>query len=410
MKKKVQINEAPVILESRGDVIKTKKQKLTIIDKNRITLDSKHKKYLADFYCKKSTLPLLKSELSVLSTQLNLIKDTLSIMDNRQKSLLLDKICKLKTTIYEIENNKDEVKYFYNTLSILKKYYKPEISGQQDTDEEEMIIIGNKLQKNNVIDKFSNDNKAELYDKYLSTIDSISHKKNNVVDSIQDTCSLCSAELVINTLDGTITCTECGDSQRILIDNGKPNYKDPSPDNSSYNYKRMNHLNEILSQMQAKESTLIPKSVYSRILTEIEKSKRLVNNLELLNPEIMRKILKNLELHNYYEHIQYIINKINKIPPPRFKREDEDKIRSMFREIQEPYEKCKPTNRKNFLNYFYVIHKFCELLELDDFLPYLPLLKNQDKLQLQDKIWKKICNILKWQYIPSYQHVNLQKK
>ena len=79
----------------------------------------------------------------------------------------------------------------------------------------------------------------------------------------------------------------------------------------------------------------------------------------------------------------------------------EEKLRHMFKEIQNPFMKYCPENRKNFLSYSYVLHKFCELLEFDDLLTYFPLLKSREKLQQQDIIWKSICNELKWQYIPS---------
>ena len=57
-----------------------------------------------------------------------------------------------------------------------------------------------------------------------------------------------------------------------------------------------------------------------------------------------------------------------------------------------------PDNRKNFLSYAYVLHKFCQLLELDDLLPYFPLLKSREKLQQQDQIWEKYVKV----YIGSY--------
>ena len=56
----------------------------------------------------------------------------------------------------------------------------------------------------------------------------------------------------------------------------------------------------------------------------------------------------------------------------------------MFKEIQVPFMKHCPENRKNFLSYSYVLHKFCELLELDYLLEYFPLLKSREKLQQQD--------------------------
>jgi len=57
--------------------------------------------------------------------------------------------------------------------------------------------------------------------------------------------------------------------------------------------------------------------------------------------------------------------------------------------------------RKNFLSYSYVLHKFCQLLELDHLLKHFPLLKSREKLHQQDKIWKLICRDLQWEYIPS---------
>ena len=158
-------------------------------------------------------------------------------------------------------------------------------------------------------------------------------------------------------------------------------------------------LNEILSQCQAKESTEISKDVYDSILVEI--GKRKITNLARLSPHNMREILKKLRLHKYYEHIPHIINKLNGLPPPTMSRSTEDKIRQMFKTIQEPFAKYCPKDRKNFLSYNYVLHKFCELLMLDQFLPCFPLLKSREKLQQQDKIWEKICDHLGWEFIES---------
>jgi hypothetical protein len=79
----------------------------------------------------------------------------------------------------------------------------------------------------------------------------------------------------------------------------------------------------------------------------------------------------------------------------------EDRLRNMFKEIQIPFMNNCPNERKNFLSYAYVLHKFCELLELDHLLEFFPLLKSREKLKQQDMIWLNICKDLKWQYIPS---------
>ena len=73
-------------------------------------------------------------------------------------------------------------------------------------------------------------------------------------------------------------------------------------------------------------------------------------------------------------------------------RNSEEQLRIMFKEIQTPFMHNCPDNRKNFLSYSYVLHKFCELLEYDELLVYFPLLKSREKLQQQDQIWKNNNN------------------
>jgi hypothetical protein len=86
---------------------------------------------------------------------------------------------------------------------------------------------------------------------------------------------------------------------------------------------------------------------------------------------------------------------------PSLSRKEEEQLRTLFKEIQIPFSNNCPPNRKNFLSYSYVLHKFCELLEYDYLLPYFPLLKSREKLLQQDQIWKCICNDLNWQFIES---------
>ena len=82
-------------------------------------------------------------------------------------------------------------------------------------------------------------------------------------------------------------------------------------------------------------------------------------------------------------------------------REVEEELRRMFKEVQVPFQKFCPRDRKNFLSYSYVLHKFVQLLELDEFMECFILLKSREKLHQQDKIWSQICNYLQWEFIPS---------
>ena len=214
-----------------------------------------------------------------------------------------------------------------------------------------------------------------------------------------DTCSKCMIEMLLNNNAGVLICPNCGLMENIIVDSDKPSFKDPPKEMTSFCYKRINHLNEFLAQFQAKETTDIPEDVYNEILMEIKKER--ITNMAQINPDKMRILLKRIKKNDYYEHIPYIINQLNGLPAPVIAPEIEEIIRGMFKAIQIPFEKYCPQERKNFLSYNYVMYKFFELLELDEYLTCFQLLKSRTKLHQQDLIWKDICADLNWEFIKS---------
>jgi predicted nucleic acid-binding Zn-ribbon protein len=212
-------------------------------------------------------------------------------------------------------------------------------------------------------------------------------------------CEECATEMVFSANEALFTCPTCGFQEFVLVDSDKPSYKDPPREVSYYAYKRINHFNEWLAQIQAKESTDIPQEVFDAILTELKKER--VTDIGNIKTSKIREILKKLKFNKYYEHAAHIMNRINGKNAPVITRETEEKLRHMFIEIQPSFQKHCPAGRSNFLSYSYVLYKFCELLELDEYLPNFPVLKNRDKLFCQDKIWQQICADLHWQFLRS---------
>ena len=151
-----------------------------------------------------------------------------------------------------------------------------------------------------------------------------------------------------------------------------------------------------LCQFQGKESTDIPAEVYNKIILEIKKER--ITNMVNITPQKIRQFLKKLHLNKYYEHTSHIINRLNGISPPVINKDIENQLRRMFKDIQSPFVKSCPKNRKNFLSYSYVLHKFVELLNMNELKEYFPLLKSREKLHQQDIIWKNICKILNWPF------------
>ena len=326
--------------------------------------------------------------------------------------------CKLKKIELLIKQRKDKnefLDYYLETGDILYNYYdmqdkiqkgdlianntkyKPgsilDVLIKADEDEEVKLTHTNKSKKTPAL------NRDKLLEQYLKKVHPEIFQNKIVVDNNYGDCEKCDKEMVFSANEAVFTCTNCGYQEFVLIDSDKPSYKDPPREVSYYAYKRINHFNEWLAQFQAKESTEIPQEVFDQILVELKK-KRILDTRTLKNSKI-REILKKLKLNKYYEHVPHIINRLNGQNGPVMSREIEDKLRNMFREIQPSFQKHCPEGRNNFLSYSYVLYKFCELLELDEYLSCFPLLKNRDKLYNQDKIWREICRELKWEYIKS---------
>ena len=250
--------------------------------------------------------------------------------------------------------------------------------------------------------------RKELYRQYLQTVEN--YKGNDVIDKYNPEktedidnkiCLNCGdRNFSLNEHTSQITCHSCGLCEFFLGEG--VTFKEEHENFEkiiSYTYKRDNHFNEWLLQFQARESTNIPPDVIDRLRSELKKQK--IKSLQEITHTKIRGLLRKLRLNKYYEHVPYITNILNGIHPPRMEQALEDKLRKMFKEIQEPFDRNCPKERKNFLSYSYVLYKFCELLSEDDYLNCFPLLKSKEKLHQQDVIWKKICRDLQWEFIPT---------
>lgn len=164
-------------------------------------------------------------------------------------------------------------------------------------------------------------------------------------------------------------------------------------------YRRSNHFAEWLSKLQAREATRIPDEVMTAVKLELKKQ-RLTEPKQITQARI-KDILKKLKFSKFYEHVPSIHSIITKTSAPKFPGALEEKLKLLFDEIQEPFERFKGAKRSNMLSYSFLLYKFCELLGEDEYLPYLPLLKSSAKLYDCDQVWKKICADRMWEYIPT---------
>ena len=291
-------------------------------------------------------------------------------------------------------NEEELCEYYLENGLLLDEYYK----NNEDTKKPSIGILNFFACEESMEEKNSKNSRKELLNKYLSNIDdSILDEKFK--DKRLDKCEACSGNLTYDEIEGFLTCMRCGKSESIIIINEKGSYNDQPREANYFAYKRINHFNEWLAQFQAKGTSELPDTIYRDIYVELNKDKNLKNSK--ISPHMIRNILKRLNYNKYYEHIPHLINVLTGKDPPTLSRKSEELLRQLFKDIQLPFMNNCPKNRKNFLSYSYVLHKFCELLNFDHLLPFFPFLKSREKLIQQDLIWEKICRDLKWEYIPS---------
>jgi hypothetical protein len=385
----------------------------------RTTLDAIHHQKIQSMMEEKDKVGMYRQEQNVLKKKMSETTSDMEIWRIEREIEALEK------KIRSIEDGSEMMDYYLRTGDILYHYYDIQDQIQQGTAN----FVSNKAKPGSILaileevaeDEHSSTNafalssseneqktegskekksfqRNQLLNDYLQIEDpSMGRNTMEEYDDPWTNCESCGNEMIMCLNEANLTCSKCGHQEFILVDSDKPSYKDPPREVCYYAYKKINHFNEWLAQFQAKESTEIPADVYDEILLQLKKER--ITNMGSLKPTKLREILRKMKCSKYYEHIPHIINRLNGQNAPFMSREDEEKLRHMFREIQPSFKKHCPKGRRNFLSYGYVLYKFCELLEMDEYLACFPLLKNRDKLYLQDKTWEKICQEMKWGFI-----------
>ena len=364
--------------------------------KNAITLDNKHKEFINEFIKdKKDKIPELQNEKNKLIKELNdeqiTLEMKLDIRDRIKEINIKLKELKNKKTNYLLDNSKFIFEYFDNKKSIS--------DGTASNINNKTKLVNNffKIKENEEDINIKQNKTNNLVQKYLSNIDEMFLDINAYVYQT-DICNYCyKGELLPLEDEGILVCNNCSRNTPYLIENEKPSYKEPPKEVCFYAYKRINHFKEILAQFQGKETTQIPIEVIENIKLQIKKERIDLSQISNIKT---KEILKKLGYNKYYEHIPFIKDKLG-IKPPIMSSELEETLCNLFIELQSPYSKFCPDDRVNFLNYYYTAYKLCELLGETQYLEHFPMLKDKEKRIEQDTIWKKICEELDWEFIPT---------
>jgi len=384
------------------------------------TLEAHHQSRLRLLEETRDSLPTLRAE---LEKELNSLVHVAG--DTDEWRTIKEKCDRLSNDIKRIEKDEERLNYFLNVGDLLFDYFEAqETVAKGETVRRRRLAGGAPV--NSVLSYFSTEspvksddvdgpsikrinveeglNRDKMLEKYLAVIDPAAIKSGILpgsgIEQGWGTCRTCGIEMTFYQNEAILGCPRCGVEEYLLIDSEKPSYKDPPREITYFAYKKINHFNEWLAQFQAKENTDIPQEIVESVMRELRKER--ISDPKKIKKEKILEILRKLKLSKMYEHVQQIKNRIqHQMTNLTLSKEMEEKLQHMFREIQPAFIKYCPASRSNFLSYPYVLYKLCQLLEMDEYLPFFQLLKSREKLYQQDQVWRLICAEMRWQFIKS---------
>jgi uncharacterized Zn finger protein (UPF0148 family) len=354
------------------------------------TLDSIHQNLISNIKETTSTLEDLKERAVKIEEEIGNPENTIKVTRLQEELKVINK---------RLEQEDPLKDYYIQNADVFLRYYgnSDKLQNISTTPADQNTFVKFLASQNTIEPTHS---KKQLFEEFTSRLKMNTSgevlEKKIVLAEHCDRCNIAREEL---SDEGILVCPTCGSEEYMLVVSDYPSFRDTPKERNNYAYKKINHLNEILNQFQAKESTIIPDEIMNEVIMEVKK--RRIRNIAELSEKDMREILKKLNRSKYYEHATHILSRLNGNPPPTITPAIEEKVRTMFQEIQAPFLLYCPDDRTNFLSYSYILYKFFELLELDEYKVYFPLLKSRDRLIAHDQIWKKICDYLRWEFIQS---------
>lgn len=403
---------------------------------NKVTLGARHAEKLKQFQLAQTkTLPAKEKQLAVVQKQLEKIQARRKELGGRLESVEYDQLhqlkeqrAKLRKEIEALQSRHDENKFQLKTAEVLHahaadvrahgtratpappssgaitrwlKKPAPASASTSSTTSSKITLrswMKDKAPSERPIDR------TALLESWCTAADPSFVGKRSFCHEQPNKCPdpECGAvNQIAYASGGRLNCSVCGTEVDIFFAPSFVSFKETKATELTpqFPYKRINHFQEWLSQIQGKQNTEIVEKVFNGLQTEFKKYN--ITDFRTLSPKFVKECLRKLGFTKYYEHAEYIIHHFNGLPPPVLTVETEELFRSMFEQIQIPFMQCKPLDRKNFLSYSYVFHQFAMLTSEDHLLEHFPLLKSRQKLRKADNIWRGMCKILRWQFIPS---------
>ena len=211
--------------------------------------------------------------------------------------------------------------------------------------------------------------------------------------------NLCIDCNVIKTIDyerSTLVCTKCGLCEYYPVYVASYNHT-MQPLRRKCIYKRSENFKVILNQFFYGGNRVVPDDIMETIRGEIRDGTNILYPYETpLTIPILECILKRNELSMYKDNIYFMYFKLSGGSFPHITTKEYNTILSMFNVVSSIYDKYIPSDRKSFLNYFFVLKKLLIMLRKVEYAKYIPQLKTHSKQKELERVWELITKDHEW--------------
>ena len=330
-----------------------------------------------------------------------------------------DRLEALKREVAHVESGEDEIQFIFSAIPFISEY--------TSAAEEQQAVPPPKPPSKPKSKKATTDHTQHVLDEFVSVTGRCN--KNHILQRymvhVEKQTDNIDVSVITEVGPNAYVCPDCPDEQSMVLDAGRSQLICPQCGRSEthtemqlvsyeaqqsseittvYSYSRTSHFLDWLHSVAGNETSQVPPDVVDRVAEEYRKQR--TSSKLAITPEKTRQFLKKLGLSRYYENC-YTITRMLKggqSDQPRLSKQQETTLIAMFNEIQPVFEvvvKKVCPQRKNFLSYSYCLHKCCQLMGWDELLVLFPLLKSSEKLYVQEKLWRGICQDLQWEFISS---------
>ena len=209
-------------------------------------------------------------------------------------------------------------------------------------------------------------------------------------------CMGCKLRKIVDYERSTLVCTKCAvfEYYPVYVSSYNPMMQ---PSRRKCIYKRYDNFKVILNQFFYGGKRVVPDDVLVAIKDEIHNETNILYNYTIpITIPILECILKRKGLTIYKNSIYYIYFKLSGLPTPHITTKEYNMMLKVFDVVSSIYNKYRPSNRKSFLNYSFVLKKLLIMLGKVEYAKYIPPLKTNSKQKELERVWCLITKDPEW--------------